>query len=103
SAARYAELAEQAIGDARGRGARVLIVGGTGLYLRALRFGFFDSPPRDEPLRRRLYDEESIQPGVLHQRLQTVDPDSAKRIGQRDLVRIVRALEVLEHTGKPFS
>jgi tRNA dimethylallyltransferase len=99
SAARYAEEAERAISDILGRGRRVVVAGGTGLYLRALRFGLVEAPPRDEVLRQRLLDEEMRRPGILHLRLRAVDPKTAARVAPRDLVRIVRALEVHELTG----
>jgi tRNA dimethylallyltransferase len=103
SAARYAELADLAIADARSRGHGALIVGGTGLYLRALRFGLFSAPPRDEAVRARLRAVEAEGPGALHRRLAEVDPRAAARIQPRDLQRIIRALEVFELTGVPLS
>jgi len=103
SAARYVDLADRAIAEIEARGRRAILVGGTGLYLRALRWGLFDAPPRDEALRERLYAEESAAPGSLHARLSIVDPTSAQRIGARDRVRLVRALEVAELTGTPLS
>src|SRR5262245_231768 len=59
SAARYADDADRAIADIGARGRRILVVGGTGLYLRALRFGLFAAPPRDDALRQRLLEEEA--------------------------------------------
>ncbi len=103
SAATYASLADRAIADILARGKKVLIVGGTGLYLRALRFGLMDAPPRDEALRQRMMAEEQAQPGILHQKLQSIDLPSAERIEPQDLVRVVRALEVFELTGMPLS
>ena len=103
SAARYAELADRAIAEVRARGREPIVCGGTGLYLRALRFGLFDAPPRDAALRERLYDEERARPGALHARLGAVDPESAARLQPRDLVRVVRALEVEALTGVPLS
>lgn len=103
SAARYVELADRAIEEAHARGHRALVVGGTGLYLRALRFGLVDAPARDEALRRRFLDEEAARPGILHLKLRAADPESAARLAPRDLVRIVRALEVHELTGVPLS
>ncbi len=103
SAARYVEEAERAIADIRARGLRVVLVGGTGLYLRALRFGLVDAPPRDDALRSRLYDEEARRAGALHLKLRAVDPETAARVPPRDLVRIVRALEVHELTGQPLG
>jgi tRNA dimethylallyltransferase len=103
SAARYAEDADRAIADIVSRKKRVLIVGGTGLYLRALRFGLFAAPPRDEALREQLYGEEARTSGILHLKLRAVDPKAAQRIAPADLVRLVRALEVHTLTGVPLS
>ena len=103
SAARYAEDADRAIADITARKKRVLVVGGTGLYLRALRFGLFAAPPRDDGLRARLLDEEARTSGVLHLKLRAVDPRAAERIAPADLVRLVRALEVHTLTGVPLS
>jgi len=103
SAARYAEDADRAIADIVARQKRVLVVGGTGLYLRALRFGLFAAPPRDDDLRARLLDEERRTSGILHLKLRAVDPRAAERIAPADLVRLVRALEVHTLTGVPLS
>ena len=103
SAARYAEDADRAIADISARGRRVLVVGGTGLYLRALRFGLFAAPPRDDELRARLLDEERRTSGILHLKLRAVDARAAERIAPADLVRLVRALEVHTLTGVPLS
>jgi tRNA dimethylallyltransferase len=103
SAARYVAEADRAIADITARKRRVVICGGTGLYLRALRFGLVDAPPRDEELRKRLYDEEAARPGILHVKLRSVDPETAARLPSRDLIRIVRALEVHELTGEPLG
>jgi tRNA dimethylallyltransferase len=103
SAARYVELGDRAITAIRDRGRPVLVVGGTGLYLRALRWGLFEGPPRDEVLRARLETEETAGPGTLHARLTEVDPVSAARIGPRDRVRLIRALEIFQLTGRPIS
>jgi tRNA dimethylallyltransferase len=103
SAARFVELADCAIAEAGARGRRVVVVGGTGLYLRALRFGLVGAPPRDATLRLRLADEEAARPGALHERLRAVDAAAAARIAPRDLVRLVRALEVWELSGVPLG
>jgi tRNA dimethylallyltransferase len=103
SAARWAELATAALADIAARGKRALITGGTGLYLRALRFGLVAAPPRDEALRRRFSDEEIAEPGVLHKKLALVDPPAAARLPPRDLVRIIRALEVHALTGRSIT
>jgi tRNA dimethylallyltransferase len=103
SAARWAALADRAIAEVRARGRQPIVVGGTGLYLRALRFGLVEAPPRDLALREKFQAEERAQPGALHARLATVDPEAAARLQPRDLVRIVRALEVAALTGTPLS
>ncbi len=90
--------------DIEGRGRRVLFVGGTPLYLKALLHGLFDGPPADDALRRRLADEaERLGPAALHSRLAEVDPAGAARLHPNDLRRVVRALEVWELTGRPIS
>ncbi|MCL5123265.1 MAG: tRNA (adenosine(37)-N6)-dimethylallyltransferase MiaA [Deltaproteobacteria bacterium] len=81
-----------------------LVSGGTGLYIRLLRGGIADLPRADLNLRSRLLqicEKEGIQ--ALTARLETVDPSAAKNIGPNNLVRILRALEVFELTGRPFS
>jgi len=105
TAAKFRELALEAMRDIQARGKRVLIVGGTGLYLRVLLHGFsLAPPPRDPTIRKRLQQEASEQ-GLLalYARLQQVDPRAAARIHPNDAVRIMRALEVYEMTGKPLS
>jgi tRNA dimethylallyltransferase len=90
--------------DIEARGKRVLFVGGTPLYLKALLLGLFDGPPADAELRRRL-TEEAQRDGreALHARLARVDPSAAARLHANDLRRVVRALEVWELTGRPIS
>jgi tRNA dimethylallyltransferase len=87
-----------------GRGRRVLFVGGTPLYLKALLFGLFNGPPADRALRQRL-GEEAEREGkqALHARLAAVDPAAAARLHPNDLRRVVRALEVWHLTGRPIS
>jgi len=94
---------ERALDDIRARGRIPLLVGGTGLYLRALTTGLAPLPPADDALRARLTAEEAGAPGVLHARLRELDPESAERLAPRDLVRVVRALEVQTLTGRSLS
>ena len=104
SVADYQSLADAAIADIQNRGKRVLLVGGAGLYFRAVVDGLFEGPGADPALRKRL-EGEAAQFGVdaLHKRLQTCDPESAERIHPNNLVRVIRALEVYELTGTPMS
>jgi tRNA dimethylallyltransferase len=101
--ARYRELALQAVADIEGRQRRVLLVGGTGLYLKVLMGGLFPGPPRDSGLRRQLEAEETAAPGALHRRLQQLDAAAARRLHPHDRVRLVRALEVALLTQRPIS
>jgi tRNA dimethylallyltransferase len=104
SAADYARLARAALEDVRARGRRALVVGGTGLYLRALLSGLFAGPARDEALRARLTGmAERWGDARLHRLLRRVDPAAAARLPPRDRVRVVRALEVYRATGRPLS
>ncbi len=101
--ARYTEMARAAIKEIQGRGRSAILVGGTGLYLKALRYGLFPGPPRDDALRSELVAREEDSPGTLHHELCEVDPPSAARLHPNDRVRIVRALEVHRLTGKQLS
>jgi tRNA dimethylallyltransferase len=103
-AARWAVLARAAVEEITARGHVPLVVGGTGLYLRALMGGLFEAPPPDEALRER-HRQEAARDGVeaLHARLTSIDPETAQRVMPRDLVRISRALEIFEQTGMPIS
>jgi len=103
-AAAFRAAATAACAAIRGRGRLPLVVAGTGLYLRALRQGLSDAPPPHPPLRRRL-QAEARRLGVpaLHARLKSGDPETAARLGVNDRSRVLRALEVLEQTGRPLS
>jgi tRNA dimethylallyltransferase len=102
--ATFAKLAREAIDEIAARGRRVLVVGGSGLYLRALRGGIFRGPAASPEI-RALLAKMAAEHGVprLHDRLRDVDPAAALRIGVNDLYRITRALEVFELTGEPIS
>jgi tRNA dimethylallyltransferase len=101
-AARFAREAAAAIADARGRGRRPVLVGGTGLYYRVLVRGLLPRPPADRALRASLQAEvRSAGPEALHRRLQALDPDAAARLHPRDALRVSRALEVAVQTGHP--
>ena len=103
-AAAWAARARTALDDIHGRGHTPIIVGGTGLYFRALRGGLFDAPAPDPTIRAR-HQAEASALGVpaLHRRLAEIDPEAAAQIRSGDLVRTSRALEVYEQTGIPIS
>lgn len=102
--AAFVKMARDVIADIARRGRRILVVGGSGLYLRVLRGGIFSGPSASPELRREfqaLAAERGI--GFLHDRLAEIDPAAASRIQRNDLYRITRALEVYRLTGVPIS
>lgn len=104
SAAAFVDDALQAVADIRARGKRVLIVGGTLLYLRALEHGLANLPPADPVVRAALVDE-GLRRGwpALHAELARVDPVAAARIHPNDPQRLQRALEVYRLTGRALG
>jgi tRNA dimethylallyltransferase len=103
-AARWAALARVALRNVAARGRVPIVVGGTGLYFRALTVGFFEAPPADPVIRARHRDEAAaLGVEALHARLADVDAAAAAAVGPRDLVRVSRALEIYEQTGVPIS
>lgn len=104
SAGRFAQDAGRSIEEIRARGRLPLLVGGTLLYLRALREGLSALPRADARVRDEL-DREAAARGwdELHERLRAVDPAAAQRIAPSDRQRIQRALEVHALTGRPIS
>lgn len=106
SVARYQEMAEACIDGIQTRGKRALLVGGTGLYLRALRQPMaMGDVSADEGIRAELEALAAEENGKqrLHDMLATIDPDTAARLHLNDVRRAVRALEVYRLTGVPFS
>lgn len=100
----YRRVALQEISRLHGEGRVPLVVGGTGLYIRALAYGLWEGPPADWGLRRQLLEEEvAVGEGHLWRRLAQVDPDLAGTLHARDRNKIVRALEVAIRTGVPLS
>jgi tRNA dimethylallyltransferase len=102
-AARYRVLAAAAVREISGRGRLPIVVGGTGLYLRALARGLFVGPRADRPLRAALERLEAARPGTLERWCRRLDPALAARVHRHDRVRLVRALEVVLTTGEPMS
>jgi tRNA dimethylallyltransferase len=104
NAARFAQLAWGCIHAIQARGRTALVVGGSGLYIRALMDGLFPGPGADSQLRAAL-EAEAVDRGLqaLHDRLTTLDPAAASRIHPHDRVRIIRAIEVYTLTGRPIS
>ena len=104
SAGWYARAAAAVIGDVLARGQLPILVGGSGLYLKALMQGLAEEPPHD-PERRARFAEALAREGPesLHRRLGEVDPLTARRLAPRDGQRVTRALEVWEASGRPLS
>jgi len=103
SVAVYQRLARAAVDDILARGRVPLVVGGSGLYVRAV-LDDLDFPGTDPQIRRRLEAELATQgPEAMHARLAQVDPAAAAAILPSNGRRIVRALEVIELTGRPFT
>ncbi|MGQ9687385.1 MAG: tRNA (adenosine(37)-N6)-dimethylallyltransferase MiaA [Desulfobaccales bacterium] len=103
-AARYAREGRAVIGELHRRGIRPLVVGGTGLYIKALLGGLFHQGAAVSEVRRRLARELAEQGlPALWARLVRLDPPTARRLAPGDTCRILRALEVVEATGSPLS
>lgn len=103
SVAEYQRLAKSAVAEIRGRGRTPVLVGGSGLYVRAV-VDDLDFPGTDPDMRRRLEAELAAEgPERLHARLTECDPVAAAAILPGNGRRVVRALEVIELTGEPFS
>jgi len=103
-AAAFAARAEAAIAEVRSRGRVPIVCGGTYFWVRALVFGLAPAPPADPQVRanhRALV--ERLGPEALHAELERVDPASAKRLHPNDVLRVSRALEVLELSGQTMS
>ncbi len=104
SAGDFVREARACIGAIHARGAIPLLVGGTALYLRALREGLAEMPPASQAVRAQL-DSLAAERGwaALHAQLQQIDPQAAARIAPQDVQRIQRALEVFRLTGIPIT
>ncbi len=103
SVAAYQGAARADIAAVHGRGRRAVLCGGSGLYVRAV-LDELEFPGTDPEVRRRLEERaEHDGPAALHTELATRDPEAAARILPGNVRRVVRALEVIELTGRPFS
>lgn len=103
-AMRYADLADRAIESVIARGGVPIVVGGTGLWIRALLRGLVDLPAVDDALRLQLEREaEALGSDVLHAKLMEIDPITADSVHPNDVLRIVRALEVHAQTGRALG
>jgi tRNA dimethylallyltransferase len=104
SVGQYRRLALAEIARLHREGRVAFMVGGTGLYIRAVVRGLWDGPPADWVFRRELMDlARNNGPECLHHRLAEVDPELAGRLHTHDLVKIIRGLEAYHATGRPLS
>ncbi|MHC4641634.1 MAG: tRNA (adenosine(37)-N6)-dimethylallyltransferase MiaA [Planctomycetota bacterium] len=99
----FLELANGAIEQIKGRERPIIAVGGTALYIKALRYGLFEGPGTDEQIRAQLQARAEAEGPELYRELAKIDPKAAERISPNDTKRIIRALEVYKITGKPIS
>jgi tRNA dimethylallyltransferase len=103
SVAQYQSLARAAIDEIQSRGKVAIVVGGTGLYIKSI-IDEMNFPETDPVLRKKLEDEaELLGTAELYSRLRLLDPEAAAAIEPGNTRRIIRALEVIEVTGKPYS
>ncbi|MBI0048098.1 tRNA (adenosine(37)-N6)-dimethylallyltransferase MiaA [Bifidobacterium choladohabitans] len=103
SVARFQAMARSLIADLRAQGIRPILVGGSGLYTRAV-IDDLSFPGTDPAVRARLEERAQEEgPGLLFRQLQERDPEAAARMDPRNVRRTVRALEVMEITGRPYS
>jgi tRNA dimethylallyltransferase len=103
-AARFSLSARKIAQEITTRGVIPIVAGGTGLYIKAMIYGLFQTDPPDPDLRRKLRAEaENIGSVVLHRRLRGMDPNAAARIHANDTFRIIRALETISTTGQSIS
>ena len=99
----YQRLAREKIDELIGAGKKVVVVGGTGLYIKSI-LDDLNFPDTDPVIRQQITDEaEKVGNDVMHERLAKLDPAAALAIPKENIRRIIRALEVIELTGKPFT
>lgn len=99
----YQSIAREKIDELIGAGKKVVVVGGTGLYIKSI-LDDLNFPDTDPVIRQQITDEaEKVGNEVMHQKLAKLDPAAALAIPKENIRRIIRALEVIELTGKPFT
>ena len=99
----YQQIAREKIDQILSSGKSVVVVGGTGLYIKAI-LDDLNFPDTDPAVRQKITDEaEKLGNDVMHERLAKLDPAAALAIPKENIRRVIRALEVIELTGKPFT
>ena len=103
SVAAYQKIAREKVDQIRGAGKSAIVVGGTGLYIKSI-IDEMNFPDTDPAIRARLESEaEEFGSAALFSKLQELDPEAASKIDSANTRRVIRALEVIEATGQPFS
>lgn len=103
TAGAYSRIAREVLFSLKQNGRLPIVVGGTGLYLRALVDGLSPAPPRDEELRTRLRTTAARRAAALHRFLRKRDPEAARRIHANDQQKLIRAIELTMLAGQPAS
>lgn len=104
SVADFRREARKIIAGIHGRGKKVIVSGGTGLYIKALTRGLVESPGSNQAVRDELKRQAAVKGNEeLHRSLALVDPQTARRLHPNDQLRVIRALEVFRITGRPLS
>ena len=104
SVAAFLDAASEAIKQTKSRKKKIIAVGGTALYIKALLYGIFEGPGTNQQIRAELEARAQAEGLVgLHSELTNIDPVAAEHINPNDSKRIIRALEVYQLTGKPIS
>jgi len=99
----YQQIAREKIDQILSTGKSVVVVGGTGLYIKAI-LDDLNFPDTDPEVRQKITDQaEKLGNDVMHERLAKLDPAAALAIPKENIRRVIRALEVIELTGKPFT
>jgi len=99
----YQQIAREKIDQILSSGKSVVVVGGTGLYIKAI-LDDLNFPDTDPAVRQKITDQaEKLGNDVMHERLAKLDPAAALAIPKENIRRVIRALEVIELTGKPFT
>jgi tRNA dimethylallyltransferase len=99
----YQQIAREKIDEILSSGKSVVVVGGTGLYIKAI-LDDLNFPDTDPTVRQKITDQaEKLGNDVMHERLAKLDPAAALAIPKENIRRVIRALEVIELTGKPFT
>lgn len=104
NAGQFIKDTDKYISEVIARGKTPILVGGTGLYLRSLRYGLSDVPPQDLAIRQQLVEQKNVRGlSYLYAKLVDVDPKAAQKIASNDELRIIRALEIVQLTGNKPS